>query len=203
MEFDKKNTQKADFQKNRKETVEVDMMSLSGEEAKFNYYENDAFQLVELPYKGEDLSMLVFLPDIDTFDDFENNIDAELIAEYQNKLQETEIDLYFPKFTLETEYQMKEDLQVLGMPRVFSTEANLSKMSKSKGKDLYISTIMHKAFVNVNEEGTEAAAATGQVGKITALPQTPVFRADHPFIFVIQHKETNQILFLGKIVDPS
>jgi serpin B len=63
---------------------------------------------------------------------------------------------------------------------------------------------MHKAFVNVNEEGTEAAAATGQVVSFeTALPQIPVFRADHPFIFVIQHKETNQILFLGKIVDPS
>jgi len=120
-------------------------------------------------------------------------------------LKERKIDVYMPKFKFETKYFMREDLDAMGMPTAFSMQADFSGMTG--GYDLFISNVIHQAFVEVNEEGTEAAAATAviMVG-ITSVghaPKIPIFRADHPFIFIIQQKETGNILFLGKVNDPN
>ena len=111
--------------------------------------------------------------------------------------------IYIPKFTFETKYFMKDVLIEMGMPTAFSMNADFSGMDGTRL--LYIDFVIHQAFVEVNEEGTEAAAATAVGMKLTAMPEPDykIFRADHPFIFIIQERETGNILFLGKVVDPT
>ncbi len=113
--------------------------------------------------------------------------------------------VYFPKFTLDTKYSLPDTLMVMGMPTAFTGNADFSGMDGAK--DLFIGDVIHQAFVDVNEEGTEAAAATGVVMILAAAPGTekpvPVFRADHPFIFFVQDDETGTILFMGRVVNPS
>ncbi len=202
-QFDKENTQKSDFNINNKESVEIDMMSLSGEDIKFNYYEEDNLQAIELPYEGGDLSMIILLPSLEYLDEFEQNLTAQKLSKYKDEMQETELDLYLPKFKMETKYSMVKDLSELGMPTAFTDQADFTKLSAEHGDELYITQVIHQAFVEVNEEGTEAAAATGVAVGIEMVEIKPVFKADHPFIFFIQDKETQQILFMGKVVDPS
>ena len=107
-----------------------------------------------------------------------------------------------PKFTMTVQFELAKTLGAMGMPEAFSESADFSGMTG--GKDLFISAVAHKAFVEVNEEGTEAAAATGVAMRLTAAPAPPpLFRADHPFIFLIRHKPSGSILFLGRVVNPS
>jgi serpin B len=113
--------------------------------------------------------------------------------------------VYFPKFTLETHYSLPGTLGAMGMPTAFTGNADFSGMDGTK--NLLISDVIHQAFVDVNEEGTEAAAATAVVMKLAAAPvnpdPVPVFRADHPFIFLVQDDETGSILFMGRVVNPA
>ena len=113
--------------------------------------------------------------------------------------------VYLPKFKLESQYSLKDVLSSMGMPTAFSGAADFSGMDG--GQDLYISDVYHKAYIEVNEEGTEAAAATGVVMNWAAVAPgseepVPVFRADHPFLFLIQDNDTGTILFAGRIVNP-
>ena len=194
LKFDKKNTQEADFYVSPEETVKVQMMSLTGEKARFNYSSAEDLQAIELPYAGNELSMLILLPeDINSFD-----MSAERLNSIRANLRETDMSVYLPKFKLETKYFMRETLMAMGMPTAFDMGADFSGMTGTS--DLYIREVIHQAFVEVNEEGTEAAAATAVIMELKAVMREP-FRADHPFIFLIQDKNNN-ILFMGRVVNP-
>jgi len=158
-------------------------------------------ELREMPYDGEELSMMILLPKDDDLKGLESTVTADKLAEWNNNLIETTLDVYIPKFTFETKYSLSETLKAMGMPTAFSMDADFSGMDGSKM--LYISSVIHQAFVEVNEEGTEAAAATGVVMTLKAAMPSNIFRADHPFIFLIQERNSGNILFLGRVIDPS
>lgn len=203
-QFDKNMTTEQDFRVSGGKTVRAQMMSMAKE--RFNYTETDALQILELPYSGGELSMLILLPKGDDFRSLEDSLTAEKIAAWRKNLKSEKIDeLYLPKFKFETKYFMADTLKELGMSSAFDPDnADFSGMTGKK--DLYISSVIHQAFVEVNEEGTEAAAATGVIMDLTAMPVQEdriIFDADHPFIFVIQQKSTGNILFLGRVSDPS
>jgi serpin B len=202
-QFNKSRTTEKDFRVGVGKTVRTDMMSMFDE--RFNYTETDTLQILELPYDGGDLSMIILLPKNDDITSLESSLTAEKLADWRNALQENKIDeLYLPKFKFETKYFMADTLKEMGMSTAFSDAADFSGMTGIK--DLYISEVVHQAFVEVNEEGTEAAAATAVVMKLTAMPGSQdltIFNADHPFVFVIQQKSTGNILFIGRVSDPT
>jgi len=193
-------TSQSDFHTSQNETVKVLMMDLGAR--KLNYAQNDLLEVIELPYKGERLSMLVLLPkEIDGIKSLEENLTVERLSQWQESLSETQIAVFLPKFTAETKYNLKENLQNMGMTIPFDkNDADFTGINETE--QLYIDEAVHKAFVNVHELGTEAAAATGLEFRLTSGPPA-TFRADHPFVFLIQDDETGQILFMGKVVDPS
>lgn len=194
-EFDKKDTSKQDFRTPSGKTS-VDMMSIRGES--FRYVDIDNVQILEMPYKDDELSMVVMLPESDLSEIDEIRWDA-----WRKELKLQEVDVWFPRFKMETEFNLNDALAGMGMTDAFSSAADFSGMTGRK--DLFISAVIHKAFVEVDEKGTEAAAATAVLmGELAAAPSMPkVFRADHPFIFMIVHRETGSILFMGRVVDPT
>jgi len=214
-EFDKSDTREEDFKVFPDNIVKTPMMNMKPDKARFNYADLEELQLLELLYKGEDISMLILLPkqgeDYDsetgevitsnyTLEDIE--LSSEKLIEYKSQMQETKLDsISLPKFEFDTKYFMKETLSALGMPTAFSEDADFSGMTGER--DLFISFVIHQAYVKVDEKGTEAAAATAVGMELTAVMPRNVFRADHPFVFIIQEKETGNILFLGRVVDPT
>lgn len=171
---------------------------------KFNYAENDQAQILEMPYKGGDISMVILLPRAEVgLTKLEGDLQAEKIQSWLARLSSTKVDVYLPRFKLEKDVSLNEKLKSLGMTDAFdAAKADFSGMAP--GNQLYITSVIHKAFVEVNEEGTEAAAATAVVvGLKSAAPDRPVvFRADHPFIFLIRDNRSGGILFMGRLVDP-
>lgn len=209
-QFDAEQTSDASFQISADNSTTVKMMRRTDEEALFNYAESDDLQIIELPYSGEQLSMLIILPkNADQTNDLaalEKNLTLDQLNNWKSNLQMKRVFLYLPKFKLETSYQLAEDLIALGMPEAFTPEADFSGMTGFK--DLFIGAVIHKAFVEVNEEGTEAAAATAIIQRAGSAynpnaPVIPTFRADHPFLFIIQQKENGNILFLGRVSNPN
>ncbi|HWP52471.1 MAG TPA: serpin family protein [Candidatus Binatia bacterium] len=194
--FDKERTTDTDFVTPQK-TVQVPMMSRDGI---FNYTKDNMVEVVELPYQGDRLSMLIILPDrMVGLTPVEDSLTIEKMQEWKNSLAEQRLLVQIPKFTLETEYDLNRILSDLHVISAFSSsDADFSGISGSKG--LFIEKAIHKAFVDVNEEGTEAAAATGIVMQESA---PPTFRADHPFMFLIQDNKTGEILFMGRVTDPT
>jgi len=197
-QFDKQNTLDREFELISGEKIETPTMYLSKE---FNYSETDDWQILELPYRDDELSMLIFLPQRD------NSTELSLtnFAELTRDLQEQKVKIYLPKFKLETRYLMANDLADMGMPTAFSGEADFSGMTGNH--NLFISQVIHQAFVEVDEEGTEAAAATAvekteDESVMTEPEPIPIFRADHPFVFAIRENTNDEILFLGRVVDP-
>jgi serine protease inhibitor len=182
-------------------TVDLPMMTQQNE---FRYMENTDIQILELPYVGEEMSMVIMLPkSIDGLAQIENSLTVENLKTFLLGLQKREVIVYLPRFKLTSDFGLGEILASLGMPDAFRpTIADFSGMDGTRM--LYISAVVHKAFVDVNEEGTEAAAATGVVMTLAAAPVEPtVFRADHPFVFFIRHNCSGSILFLGKLVNPA
>ncbi len=203
IQFNKNNTWESDFRVSPGKTVKAQMMSLAGEKAVFNYGETDNLQILELPYEGNELSMLILLPKGDSIASLEASLKEEDLASWENAMNEEQVNVLLPKFKFETKYFMADTLMEMGMPTAFSADADFSGMTGKK--DLLISDVIHQAYVEVNEEGTEAAAATGVVMEIASVgpDQTKTFDADHPFIFLIQDKATGTILFMGKVNDPT
>lgn len=202
--FNEDETEEADFNKSDRETVKVDMMQRVDDESEFKYAEAEDVQILEMDYKGDDLSMLVLLPSSESnINTLENILTTEKLSEWKDQLEEQRVDVYMPKFKFETKYNMLGTLSAMGMPTAFSKDADFSGMTGEK--ELYVDKVIHQAVIEVNEEGTEAAAATGVVVEMkfseddTSIPK---FRADHPFIFVIQQKDTGNILFIGRVTDP-
>ena len=202
-QFDPKNTYEADFETKTSQTVSIDMMNYNGEDKNFNYTETEDLKILELNYQGNDLSMIIILPKENNITLAEKQISVVNLVDWKNNLVETEIDiLQIPKFKLETEYTLNDMLSDMGMTDAFSPGiADFSGMDGTN--DLFISEVLHKAFIEVNEEGTEAAAATSIIIGVTAIQEPTTFIADHPFIFLIQQKETGAVLFIGKVTNPS
>ncbi len=200
VQFDENLTKEDDFKILEKETVKVPMMNI---EQNFNYASTNDLQVLQMSYKGDDLSMLVLLPKDNDLLSLEKKLSVENLNEWKSNLAKKQVNVYLPKFKLETTYSLVENLTNMGMPSVFVPgQADLSGINKDA--ELYVTGVFHKAFVAVDEKGTEAAAATGIVVGITSVgPQPEIFRADHPFIFLIQDDRTGLILFMGKVIDPT
>jgi serpin B len=200
-EFDKKATQDEDFFLAPEKKVTAPLMHRT---ADFGYFEGDDLQALELPYQGERLSMVVLLPKPkDGLAALEAALSADKVSEWVGKLSRREVQVALPRFKTTAEFSLGEVLAAMGMQDAFdASRADFSGMTGTK--DLFISAVVHKAFVDVNEEGTEAAAATAVVMTLSAMPEPPpVFRADHPFLFLIRDTRSGAILFLGRIADPT
>jgi serpin B len=168
----------------------------------FSYATGDGYQAVELPYDGNQLSMVILLPDSGKFESFQNSLNAALVNHIVSDLQSRQVDLTIPKFQFESEFSLADTLAAMGMPAAFSGDADFSGMTGNR--ELTISDILHKAFVSVDEAGTEAAAATAVVVGLTAIPEQPVqVTVDRPFVFLIRDIQTGAILFVGQVVNPS
>ncbi|OGC42787.1 hypothetical protein A2Y85_07130 [candidate division WOR-3 bacterium RBG_13_43_14] len=200
-QFDKALTEEDEFRVNAEQTIRVPMMRRTDADAVFNYAKAEGLELLEMPYEGDDLSMIILLPEMDDLKSVENSLTPEKLSEWKSLLEMRRVDVYIPKFTFKTMYLLNEQLMAMGMPNAFAPHADFSGIDGSK--DLFIQTVVHQAYVDVNEEGTEAAAATGiAVGITSVAPAIPEFRADHPFIFLIQERQSGNILFLGRVVKP-
>ena len=197
--FDEKLTQDGPFHLLGGSQITVPMMSQTEH---FRYASGDGYQAVELPYDGEELSMVVFLPESDRFDDFEISLDAGQVEEIINNLSLTYLHLTMPKFEYKFSMGLKDMLKDMGMKDAFNrVVADFSGMDGTR--DLYIGDVLHKAFVSVDEAGTEAAAATAVIMVATGMPPTPTeLTLDHPFIFLIRDMETGTILFVGRVLNP-
>jgi serpin B len=200
-QFDPEKTREEEFRIGPGEVVTVQMMQRA--DTTYGYSETDTLQVLEMPYahgSGSELSMLILLPKEDNLTAAEEALGA--IDDLRQPLGKQRVDVFFPKFTLDVGYSLPEMLAEMGMPTAFTDGADFSGMDGTR--DLSISDVVHKAFVDVNEEGTEAAAATGVVvGPMSAPPAAvPVFRADHPFVFLIVEKDSSTILFMGRVTNP-
>ena len=200
-QFDEVDTQEADFHVGSGPTVRAPMMNLR--EMSFRYAENDLVQIIELPYQGKKVSMLIILPKAqDGLPIIEDSLSIDNLQSWKDELKNVTVNVSIPKFKLETDYSLGMILSEMGMPAAFnSTSADLSGITTEER--LHIQAALHKAFVEVNEEGTEAAAATGVVIGTESVQVYPTFKADHPFIFIIQDSETGNILFLGRVANPA
>jgi len=172
----------------------------------FGYTDDSDLQAVELPYSGNELSMVVLLPRrMDGCGDLENRLTPALLSEVLARLTPQRVEVLLPSFTLDYSSDLKGPLAKLGMPDAFEPKADFSGMDGTN--QLYISGVFHKAWVEVNEAGTEAAAETGVMMGVTsiAMPKAKpqVFRADHPFIFLIRDIRSGSLLFLGRLAQPS
>lgn len=199
-QFDEKETKQEEFRVSKDNVIQVPMMRRTDEGARFNYAETEELQILEMLYEEEELSMLILLPKNDNLSSLEESLTIENLTEWKNKLKEQRVNIFIPKFTLNTKYFLKDTLSRMGMPSAFSS-ADFSGIDGTKS--LFIDKVIHQAYVKVNEEGTEAAAATG-VSMVTDSAEPPIleFRADRPFIVIIQDRETENILFLGRITNP-
>ena len=167
----------------------------------FGYTDGKGYQAVELPYDGGELSMVILLPEAGQFETFEEGLQAHQVDAIISDLQHAEVALTMPQFEFESEFSLTDTLAGMGMPIAFTENADFSGMT---GKpELFISDVVHKAFVAVDEAGTEAAAATAVIMELTAVPEHPVeVTIDRPFIFLIRDIETGAILFVGRVLNP-
>lgn len=228
--FDKEHTKEESFYVGSKNTITAPMMHkrfnvgyaafesdgklfktpklYSADPSFIGYPGEGGYQVVELPYKGNKISMVVIVPmDTDGLERIESNLSYEMLSDAMAKisLARREVYLKLPKFKFETKYKLKDQLELIGLKRSFTDFANFSGISSTP---LKISQVIHKAFVDVNEEGTEAAAVTAVIMKgITSVgsmvvPFVPMVEANRPFLFAIVHKESKSILFMGRVNNP-
>jgi len=200
--FDKKMTADGPFYLLDGGQVIVPMMKQT---ESFGYTEGEGYQAVELLYDGDELSMVILLPEAGNFELFEEGLQAQQVSDIINGLRLTHVALTMPKFEFDSEFGLKDILAGMGMPIAFSPyDADFSGMNgKLETERLFISDVVHKAFVAVDEAGTEAAAATAVIVGTTAVPESPVeVTLDHPFIFLIRDIDTGAILFIGRVLNP-
>lgn len=200
VQFDPEETRDMPFYISEREKKETPMMHQT---SKFNYMENDSVQVLELPYTGGDLSMVVILPrpDISLYK-VEKGLSSDKLQSWLDGLSKEDVDVYLPRFKMEKRFMLNDTLQKLGMKLAFDEFlADFSGMTPKP--DLHISKVIHQSFVEVNEEGTEAAAATAVImgGKAVGIGPA-LFKADRPFIFLIRDIPSGSILFIGRLVEP-
>jgi len=176
------------------------IVSMMKQTESFGYTDGEGYQAVELRYDGGELSMVILLPEAGNFEAFEEGLQAERVDAIINDLQPTGVALTMPKFEFDSEFSLKDTLSGMGMPIAFSGAADFSGMTGSP--DLYIDAVLHKAFVSLDEAGTEAAAATAVIMKEEAPDQQAEVTIDRSFIFLIRDIETGAILFVGRVLNP-
>jgi serpin B len=201
-QFEEDLTKDAPFHLLSGESTEVHMMK---QQETFGYAEHEDLQILQMPYAGDEMSMLVFLPkNMDGLADLQSVLNEESLEEWIRSIRKKEVLVFLPKFKVTSKFRLDEALASMGMTDAFSPEkADLSGIDGEPHR-LYIGAVIHKAFVDVNEEGTEAAASTAVGFTLASMPEpVPTFRADHPFIFMIRDDNTGSILFMGRIVDPA
>jgi len=197
--FDPANTKNGSFTLLDGSQVEVPMMHQSGS---MRAYVSQDVQAVELPYEGGTYSMVALMPTAGSLDAFEQALTAESLQGILNQLERASVTLSMPKFKFDAAFALNDALKAIGMIDAFDPmKANFSRMDGTTS--LYISSALHKAFVDVNEEGTEAAAATAVVIGATSAPgQSYTITLDHPFLFLIRDNATGTLLFVGRMADP-
>jgi serpin B len=203
-EFDSRATTAQSFWLDPKKSVQVRMMR---KKARFDYAEMGDLQILEMPYRSRDLTMVVFLPrDKGGIVALEKQLTMGKVDGWISSLRSKEVNVSFPKFEMTKEFQLKKELLEMGMKRAFDPSADFFGMIEKKvGQAFWISDVIHKAYVKTDEEGTEAAAATAVLmlrNEGEARPPTE-FRADHPFVFVIRDQRSGSILFLGRVSSPT
>jgi serpin B len=199
-QFKKRNTKNADFHVSKTKKVKAPMMH---QVEHFKYLDEKEFLAVELPYKGRQLAMLVFMPKkANGMAKFEKTLTAANFGKWLAKMKSGNVDLYLPKFKTTSSFVVNDQLRALGMKDAFRLgAADFSGMADTK--ELFISKVIHKAFVDVDEEGTEAAAATAVEAKGNKVRKPIEVKIDKPFVFLIRDNVTGSILFMGRITDPS
>ena len=192
--FITKITKKDKFTTAENKEVTVNMMF---HKENYKYFENKSLKAIEIPYKGDNLSMIVIMP-LTSINNFSINNYTDVI----NGLKSEEIKLYLPKFEFESSFKLKAVLSNMGMKEAFTPTADYSGISKQK---LFISDVIHKTYIGVNEKGTEAAAVTAVLMRLTSAKPHPIkeFKVNKPFIVIIKDMKTNSILFMGSIVNPN
>jgi serpin B len=203
--FDEAATKRATFHLGLFNKVQVQMMH---QQAEFAYAKVGGVQVLELPYGSRDLSMLVLLPRRTCgLAKLESRLSLGELNQWGTALVPQTVKVFLPRFCLTEQFGLADALRSMGMASAFSdTQADFSGISDQR-PGLYVSDVIHKAFLDVNEEGTEAAAATAVTMALRCSgfhrpPPIPVFRADHPFVFLIRHNESGSILFMGRVVNP-
>jgi len=201
--FDKSATAVADFHVSPVQIVKAPLMHQTGS---FNFLDGGTFQALELPYKGNALSMVVLLPnDVAGLSALEHSLSADALTGWIARLRSApRVIVTLPRFTMTQQFELSRTLAAMGMPQAFNSAADFSGMDGTR--DFSISAAIHKAFIDVNETGTEAAAATSIIMRATAMRVEPppiVFNANHPFLFLILDTRSGSILFFGRVVDPT
>jgi serpin B len=205
-QFKKADTKDEEFHLSDSRTIKAPMMHRTGS---YRYYDGGSFQELELPYAGGDLAMVVLLPkEVAGLPALEHSFNARAADDWIDDLKPApKVILTFPRFTMTRRFELSGVLAQMGMPQAFSGAANFSGMTGKPG--FKISAAIHKAYIDVNEQGTEAAAATGTVFQALAMrrriPEPPpiIFRADHPFLFLIRDTHSGSILFMARVADPA
>ncbi len=197
--FDKAATSDGNFILLNGDKITVPMMRQT---QSFGYAEEDGYQAVELPYDGRELSMVILLPEEGQFDSFESSLSSQQVNDVIQKMENRQVVLSMPKFEYESSFGLKKALTDLGMAVAFTPNADFSGMDGKR--DLFVQDVLHKAFVSVDEAGTEAAAATAVVVGVTSVPTNTIeLKIDRPFIFLIRDIGTGTILFVGRVVNPN
>ena len=200
--FEKESTRDEVFYLLEGGNVTVPMMTQT---QRLKYAEGDLYQAVELPYDGDELSMIILLPASGQFESFENSLDAALADQIISHLAYDKVELTMPRFEFESDFRLADILIAMGMPAAFSSQADFSGITGNH--ELRIGEVLHKAFVSVDESGTEATAATAvliEAGWAPGQPeqQTMIMRVHRPFIFLIRDIQTGTILFVGRVMNP-
>ena len=181
-------------------TVRVPMMTETTKEF-YGYAKGNGYQAIDVPYSWGEMSMIVLLPDEGALEEFEGSLDSEMLDRIIDDIKTDYVTLTMPLFEFESEFSLGDTLAGMGMPGAFGDGADFSGMTGSR--DLWISEVVHKAFVSVDEEGTEAAAATGVVMLTSGTSKEPIeVTVDRPFIFLIRDTGTGTVLFLGRVSNP-
>jgi serpin B len=199
-QFKKKHTKKDEFHLTEKKSVKTEMMHIYGEE--FPYMKGNGFSAIELSYTGGKLAMLILLPvKTDGLGELEKKITKENLEKWSEKLCQQEFQtVALPRFKLTSRFQLAGVLKSLGMKDAFSAKkADFSGITEA----IWVGQIVHKTFVDVNEEGTEGAAATGAIEPAECETPEITFKADHPFVFIIRDRDSGAVLFMGRVTDPT
>ena len=195
--FAKESTSNGNFNLLNSSTVSVPMMNHEGS---YSYVKGSGYQAVELPYSGNEVAMDIIVPDAGQFNTFESGMTADSISGIIGSLKSSFMVLALPKFQFDSSFSLKQALSALGMPVAFTDKADFSGITGQP--NLIISDVVHKAFVAVDEEGTEAAAATGVIMVGAAMPANSL-TVDRPFVFLIRDIQTGAILFIGRVLNPA
>ncbi|XP_015233742.1 neuroserpin [Cyprinodon tularosa] len=205
-QFRPENTRTFSFSRDDGSEVQTLMMYQQGD---FYYGEfsdgsqeaGGVYQVLEMPYEGDDMSMMIVLPRQEVpLASLEPIIKAPLLEEWANNVKRQKVEVYLPRFKVEQKIDLRSILQELGITKIFNNDADLSAMTD--GKDLYIGKAVQKAYLEVTEEGSEGAVGSGMIALTRTLVLYPQVMADHPFFFVIRNRRTGSILFMGRVMTP-